>query len=46
MWKGTAVRTLKFDSIPFNFLVDPKGKIIAKALNASNLEKIVQSHLK
>jgi thiol-disulfide isomerase/thioredoxin len=46
MWKGIAVRTLKFDSIPFNFLVDPQGRIIGKALNASNLEKTVQSHLK
>lgn len=31
-WKGMAATQLKFDSIPFNFLVDPNGKIIGKAL--------------
>lgn len=31
-WKGMAATQLKFDSIPFNFLIDPHGKIIGKAL--------------
>lgn len=37
MWQGSAVKTLKFDSIPFNFLVSPTGKIIAKAIQADSL---------
>lgn len=41
MWQGTAARTLKFDSIPFNFLVSPKGKIIAKAIKPDSLESII-----
>lgn len=31
-WKGMAATQLKFDSIPFNFLIDPHGKILGKAL--------------
>jgi thiol-disulfide isomerase/thioredoxin len=41
MWQGTAVRTLKFDSIPFNFLVSPQGKILAKAIKPDSLEKVI-----
>lgn len=37
MWQGTAVRTLKFDSIPFNFLVDPEGRILRKGLPPDSL---------
>jgi thiol-disulfide isomerase/thioredoxin len=37
MWQGVAVRTLKFDSIPFNFLVDPEGRIIQKGLPPDSL---------
>ncbi len=36
-WKGPAVMNFKFDSIPFNFLVDPSGKIIGKALYGDSL---------
>lgn len=46
MWKGTAVQTMKIDSIPFNFLVGPDGKVIAKALNAQNLEKTIAEKVK
>ncbi|QKJ32158.1 TlpA family protein disulfide reductase [Mucilaginibacter mali] len=46
MWKGTAVQTMKIDSIPFNFLVGPDGKVIAKALNAHNLESTVMAKVK
>ncbi|MBB6129277.1 TlpA family protein disulfide reductase [Mucilaginibacter lappiensis] len=41
MWQGTAVRTLKFDSIPFNFLVSPRGKIMAKAIKPDSLESVI-----
>ena len=37
MWQGVAVRTLKFDSIPFNFLVDPEGRILQKGLPPDSL---------
>jgi len=36
-WAGPAVMAFKFDSIPFNFLVDPSGKIIGKALYGDSL---------
>lgn len=41
MWQGPAVRTLVFDSIPFNFLVAPRGKIINKAIKPDSLLKII-----
>ncbi len=37
VWMGPAVFSFKFDSIPFNFLVDPNGKIIGKALYGDSL---------
>ena len=39
MWEGTAVNTLVFDSIPFNFLVNPQGKVIKKAIRADSLKQ-------
>lgn len=41
MWQGPAVKTLKFDSIPFNFLLDPHKRIIAKAIPADSLVAVV-----
>ena len=46
MWKGTAVNTLKFDSIPFNFLVSPSGRIIRKAIAADSLIKVVSAAIR
>lgn len=37
-WESTAVETYKFDGIPFNVLIDPKGKIIATSLRGQDLE--------
>lgn len=37
MWQGSAVQTLKFDSIPYNFLVSKEGKILAKAIKPDSL---------
>ncbi|MFI5187803.1 MAG: TlpA family protein disulfide reductase, partial [Chitinophagales bacterium] len=37
MWRGIAAQTLKFDSIPFNFLVAPNGRVVAKAIPADSL---------
>ena len=38
-WMGPAVMAFKFDSLPFNFLIDPNGKIIGKALYGDSLLK-------
>lgn len=46
LWRGTAANALKFDSIPFNFLVDPNGKIIAKAIKADSLLTVVPNFVK
>lgn len=45
MWRGTAANTLKFDSIPFNFLVNPQGIIIAKAIPADSLTGVITKYL-
>jgi thiol-disulfide isomerase/thioredoxin len=37
-WNSKAVSTFKFEGIPFNILVDPKGKIIGSALRGKELE--------
>ncbi len=44
MWKGDAVNTLKFDSIPFNFLVSPEGKVLAKAITPDSLQYYLEKH--
>lgn len=41
MWEGTAVNRLVFDSIPMNFLVNPQGKIIKKAIRPDSLKQIL-----
>jgi len=45
MWQGVAVRALKFDSIPFNFLVDPQGRILQKAIAPDSLTGVVMRAL-
>lgn len=37
VWMGPSVKAFKFDSIPFNFLVDPSGKIVGKAMYGDSL---------
>ncbi|HUR12212.1 MAG TPA: TlpA disulfide reductase family protein [Flavitalea sp.] len=37
VWRGDAAYAFKIDSIPFNFLIDPHGKIIAKAIPPDSL---------
>jgi len=46
VWMGSAVKAFKFDSIPFNFLVDPSGKIIGKAIYGDSLFKSLEKLLK
>ena len=37
-WNSKAVATFKFESIPYNILIDPQGKIIAESLRGAALE--------
>lgn len=46
MWRGSAAKTLKFDSIPFNFLVGPDGLILAKAIKPDSLIAVTGRYIK
>lgn len=46
MWQGSAAKTLKFDSIPFNFLVSPEGRILAKAIRSDSLLTVLKNNIK
>ena len=37
-WNSKAVETFRFESIPYNVLIDPQGKIIAESLRGAALE--------
>jgi hypothetical protein len=37
MWAGPVARTLRFDSIPFNFLLGKDGRILAKGISPDSL---------
>src|SRR5450432_293710 len=37
-WNSKAVETFKFESIPYNVLIDPQGKVIAESLRGAELE--------
>lgn len=37
-WESKAVATYKFESIPYNVLIDPQGKVIAESLRGAALE--------
>lgn len=37
-WESDAVKTFKFESIPYNILIDPQGKVIAESLRGPELE--------
>ena len=45
-WASTAVDSFKIESIPFNILVDPNGKIIAEGLRGAALEDKLNEVLK
>lgn len=45
VWEGTAIRTLKFDSIPANFLIAPDGKILAKCIPRDSLLNIISRYI-
>lgn len=45
-WNSLAVSTFGFTGIPFNVLIDPKGKIIAQSLRGEALENKLEEVLK
>jgi peroxiredoxin len=45
-WSSAAAHTYAVQSIPANFLIDPKGKIIARNLRGDRLEETLQDVLK
>lgn len=44
-WQSKAVDIYQFNSIPFNVLIDPNGKIIATSLRGDLLEQKLRSVL-
>ncbi len=42
MWNGVAFKTLRFNAIPYNFIVAPGGKILAKMVPADSIVVILQ----
>ena len=46
VWEGTAIRTLKFDSIPANFLIAPDGKIVAKSIPSDSLLSLIGRYVR
>ena len=45
-WNSKAVDSFQFQGIPFNVLIDPKGKVIASALRGPDLENKLKEVLK
>lgn len=45
-WNSAAVSLYNIDGIPFNILVDPQGKIIARGLHGADLESKLSEVLK
>jgi hypothetical protein len=39
-----AVALFRFDGIPYNFLLDPQGKILATELRGNDLEGFQKKH--
>jgi peroxiredoxin len=44
-WESEAVKTFKFNGIPYNVLIDPQGRIIAESLRGDDLENKLKSVL-
>jgi thiol-disulfide isomerase/thioredoxin len=46
IWKGEVFSRWRIDSIPFNFLIAPDGKIIRRAIPADSLVPVLSQYLK
>jgi thiol-disulfide isomerase/thioredoxin len=45
MWQGESAKKLAFDSIPFNFLIGPDGRILAKAIKPDSLMPLIRQYI-
>jgi peroxiredoxin len=43
MWSGEAARAFHFDSLPYNFLIGPDGRIVAKGIVADSLVGVIRT---
>ena len=46
VWNGETIRRFKIDSIPFNFLLAPDGKILSKAIKPDSVLTVISNILK
>lgn len=46
MWKGETIRQYRIDSIPFNFFLDPDGRILAKAIPPDSVLPVITKFIK
>jgi peroxiredoxin len=46
MWDSEAVKTFRFEGIPYNVLLDPDGKVIGEGLRGPELERKLEEVLK
>ncbi len=46
IWNGTAQRTFKIDSIPFNFLLAPDGRILRKAIPPDSVLSVLSDYIR
>jgi hypothetical protein len=46
VWNGETVRLYRIDSIPFNFLLDPHGKILSKAIKPDSVTTVLSRMIK
>ena len=41
MWRGPTVKTYSIDSIPFNFLLAPDGRVLSKAIKSDSVMSVL-----
>src|SRR6185369_14055447 len=46
MWNGPTRKAYKIDSIPFNFLVAPDGRVLAKAIKPDSVVAVISKNIK
>ncbi|HVX49416.1 MAG TPA: TlpA disulfide reductase family protein, partial [Chitinophagaceae bacterium] len=46
MWQGKAFKILRFNAIPYNFLIGPDGRLIAKNIKKDSVIAVIQQVMK
>ena len=46
MWQGPTLKTYRIDSIPFNFLLAPDGRILSKAIKPDSIIIVISKAMK